>query len=649
MSFDNNFTNRINKIKWIIPSCFVFACVVMVAAVALLVFHGFEAFESTWTFSVGADVFGIAVSLMLLFGCLSARKTGGYTRVFVTLIVLIMVALFLDECAWLVQNNAALATWNLIVNVFYYANSAVLIFFFWRYASEALNLEGNFLRFINDLMMVLCFTNVVACFVNFFYPLFFSIDASGVYVRSQSWISSQIYLGFAIVAIVLALILSKANLKTKLVTGSFVSIPLVHQLLTQYTFGITTQYAAMLVSVVLIYCVTFADREKMLATTGRELALATRIQADMLPNIYPAFPERDEFDVYATMTPAREVGGDFYDFFLVDDNHLAVVIADVSGKGIPAALFMMVSKILVQNFAMMGKSPKEVLETVNAQICKNNREEMFVTVWLGILDIETGKLTAANAGHEYPVFKKADGSFELVKDKHGFVIGGMDGAKYKEYEIQMQPDSKLFLYTDGVAEATNSDNQLFGTGRMLEALKKAENQSPEKVVESVREDINAFVGEAPQFDDITMLCLHYVGKKNKPEKLTVEATTANIDVVTDFVNSRLEKLDCPMKAQMQIDVAIDEIFANIANYAYEDGGTATVEFEVDEANRTVKLTFIDSGTPFDPLERQDPDVTLPAEEREVGGLGVFLVKKTMDETHYEHKDGCNVLTIVKKI
>ena len=196
-----------------------------------------------------------------------------------------------------------------------------------------------------------------------------------------------------------------------------------------------------------------AEKERI----GTELALATRIQADMLPNIYPAFPERPEFDIYATMTPAKEVGGDFYDFFLIDDDHLGLVMADVSGKGVPAALFMMISKILVQNYAMTGRSPAEVLRDVNNQICSNNREEMFVTAWFGVLDTRTGKITAANAGHEYPALMPSGGQFELVKDKHGFVIGGMEGMRYKEYELLLTPGAKLFLYTDGVPEATDAN------------------------------------------------------------------------------------------------------------------------------------------------------------------------------------------------
>ena len=252
-----------------------------------------------------------------------------------------------------------------------------------------------------------------------------------------------------------------------------------------------------------------AEKERI----GTELALATQIQADMLPNIFPAFPDRAEFDVYASMDPAKEVGGDFYDFFLIDETHLGIVMADVSGKGVPAALFMMIAKILVQNNAMTGKGPAEVLRAVNEQICANNREEMFVTVWLGILDLTTGKLTAANAGHEYPALKQPGGSFELYKDKHGFVIGGMEGVRYKEYEIQLEPGAKLFLYTDGVPEATSEETVLFGTDRMLAALNTAQDQTPEEILKTVRRAVDGFVQDAEQFDDLTMLCLEYRGKE----------------------------------------------------------------------------------------------------------------------------------------
>ena len=255
-----------------------------------------------------------------------------------------------------------------------------------------------------------------------------------------------------------------------------------------------------------------AERERISA----ELSLATRIQADMLPNIFPAFPDRRDFDIYAMMDPAKEVGGDFYDFFLVDERHLGIVMADVSGKGIPAALFMTISKIVVQDFAMSAQNPAEALERANAQICLNNREDMFVTVWLGILDLNSGVLTASNAGHEYPAIRKAGESFSLLKDKHGFVIGVMEKSRYQNYEIRLEPGDELFLYTDGVPEATSSSDELYGTERMLSALNRFRDEEPEELLKKMREDIAGFAGDAPQFDDITMLCLKYIGGENKP-------------------------------------------------------------------------------------------------------------------------------------
>ena len=211
------------------------------------------------------------------------------------------------------------------------------------------------------------------------------------------------------------------------------------------------------------------------------------------------------------MDPAREVGGDFYDYFLVDDDHLCMLIADVSGKGVPAALFMMASRIILSGYAKQGRSPAEILEQTNETICANNREEMFVTVWLGILEISTGKLTAANAGHEYPVLMTPGGDFEIVKDKHGFVIGGMSGMKYREYDLMLEPGSRLFLYTDGIPEATDSENGLFGKERMLSALNGQKNASPERMLERVRDAVDDFVGDAEQFDDLTMLGFEYKG------------------------------------------------------------------------------------------------------------------------------------------
>ena len=256
-----------------------------------------------------------------------------------------------------------------------------------------------------------------------------------------------------------------------------------------------------------------AERERI----ETEFTLATQIQMSMIPHTFPPFPQRHEFSLYASVTPARGVGGDFYDYFLIDADHLGLVIADVSGKGVPAALFMMASKIILASCAMLGKSPAEILAKTNEAICSNNQAEMFVTVWLGILEISTGRLLAANAGHEYPALRHADGRFELFKDKHGFVIGGMDGVKYREYELRLEPGAKLFLYTDGVPEASNSEHQMFGTDRMLDALNTAPEADPEQLLKNVRAAVDAFVQDAEQFDDLTMLCMEYKGAGREPE------------------------------------------------------------------------------------------------------------------------------------
>lgn len=253
------------------------------------------------------------------------------------------------------------------------------------------------------------------------------------------------------------------------------------------------------------------ERERI----GAELNVAKKIQADMLPCIFPAFPDHPQFDIYATMSPAKEVGGDFYDFFLIDDTHLGIVMADVSGKGIPAALFMVIAKTLLNQRCRMGGSPAEVLALVNNMLCENDKIEMFVTVWLGILDISTGKIIASNAGHEYPVVQRAGGDYELLKDRHGFVLAGMEGSRYRNYEIQLNAGDHLFLYTDGVPEATNSQDKLFGTERMIAALNSNINANCKQVLTQVREHVDAFVQEAPQFDDLTMLCLEYKGNSQE--------------------------------------------------------------------------------------------------------------------------------------
>ena len=253
-----------------------------------------------------------------------------------------------------------------------------------------------------------------------------------------------------------------------------------------------------------------AERERV----GAELRTATQIQSTMLPSRFPAFPDRPEFDLYASMDPAKEVGGDFYDFFLVDDDHLALVIADVSDKGVPAALFMMSSKIIINYRTRMGGTPAEILAAANAELYRESRLPMFVTVWLGILELSTGRLICANAGHEYPIQRGRDGAFRVIRDKHGLMVGAMKKSKYQDYELRLASGDAMFLYTDGVPEANNAAGEFFGMDRLLATLNRLGDAGPREILEGVKADVDRFVEGADQFDDLTMLCVVY----NGPEK-----------------------------------------------------------------------------------------------------------------------------------
>lgn len=256
-----------------------------------------------------------------------------------------------------------------------------------------------------------------------------------------------------------------------------------------------------------------AEKERI----GAELNVATQIQADMLPRIFPAFPERQEFEVYATMNPAKEVGGDFYDFFLVDDDHLAVVIADVSGKGVPAALFMVIAKTLIKNHAQNRETPGEVFTQTNAQLCEGNDAGLFVTAWMGVLEISTGKFVYVNAGHNPPLLKRAGGQYEWLKSRPGFVLAGMEGIRYRENTLELMPGDTLYLYTDGVTEATSSAQELYGEERLQAALNEASELPVSQLLPRIKNCIDTFVGDAEQFDDITMLGLQYHTRGEKAD------------------------------------------------------------------------------------------------------------------------------------
>ena len=396
-----------------------------------------------------------------------------------------------------------------------------------------------------------------------------------------------------------------------------------------------------------------AEKERINA----ELTLASNIQAHMLPCIFPPFPEHKEFDLYASMNPAKEVGGDFYDFFVVDEKHLAVIVADVSGKGVPAALFMVIAKTLIKNHTQMGMEPAEVFTAVNRLLCDGNDAGLFVTAWMGVLELESGKLTYVNAGHNPPLIKRAEGEFEYLRERSGFVLAGLDEMKYRQSTLKIFPGDRLFLYTDGVTEATDSAQKLYGEERLRDFLNAHQDCGTEEMLCKLQEELEKFAGDAPQFDDITMLLLDYKGAlgyeamdKNRKTERTFAAAKENITEMIGFVEGELESFGVAIKQQTAICVAMEEIFVNIANYAYpEEEGDAKVEIEFDENTGIATFVVTDRGVAFDPLAKEDPDITLSAEERSVGGLGIFIVKKTMDRVAYARENGQNILTMTKKL
>ena len=651
MAFETKITETLNKKTWIIPVLFSFMCLFFVGSVVEIEVLGFENMEPTFAFSIGGELFAIMVSIVLVASILPAyKRQSGYIRIFVTLLTIGCYVLFLDISQMVVDGIPELLMLNKVLCIFVFASETMFTFFFWLYITYVLKVKHSAMDVMSTIASSFLIVFVLVPFANFFAPIYFTIDDMGVYHRvTQTWWICRIYIVMIVTFVVIALFLSKEKFRTKLVVIIFMGLPLIAVGAGGYQYGVSILYSSMMVSLVLIYALLFSDNEKHLYSTNKELGLATNIQQHMLPSIFPAFPDRKEFDIYALMEPAKEVGGDFYDFFLVDDTHLGIVIADVSDKGVPAALFMMASKIMVQNYALIGYSPKEVLSRVNKQICSNNQDEMFVTVWLGILDLETGLLTASNGGHEKPILKKPNGHFEIVNDKHNLVVGFFADSPYGEYQIQLEKGSKLYVYTDGVPEARDKSGQ-FGMERALATLIKYEDLSPEEICKNTLADVETFIGENVQFDDITMVCLEYRGYDDNVNRISIHTEVDDVSKGITPIVQFLEELEVDHKVIYKVELALEELLVNVASYAYAPGtGKIDISYYVQENPRMIVISIADEGKAFNPLQQKDPDTTLSSEERQIGGLGVFLVKKTMDEVEYNRKNGKNVLIIKKTI
>lgn len=415
-----------------------------------------------------------------------------------------------------------------------------------------------------------------------------------------------------------------------------------------------------------------AEKERL----ATELNVATQIQTSMLPGIFPAFPEREDLDIYAAMNPAKEVGGDFYDFFLVaghetetsggcflaEEDTLCIIIADVSGKGIPAALFMVVAKTLLKDNLQLGYSVKEAMDRVNSRLCENNEAGMFVTVFAVSLDLKSGKLEYVNAGHNPPLLwkesKAAGSALGWISKPSGFVMAGLEDLHYESGTIQMEAGDILFAYTDGVTEAQNEEQELFGEERLFTVMQEITGLgfSAKEITEGISEKLGDFVKQAEKSDDVTMVTLIYKPFPPVSARRRFEARKEDLPAVTSFLEQMLDRgiegKSVSDEGKFWLLLAAEEIFVNIASYAYDRKLSpkkryAVVEYrcEAGEKEGKVTLTFRDGGTPYNPLEHPAPDIGLSSEKRPVGGLGIYLVRESMDEVEYQYENGENVLKL----
>ena len=377
-------------------------------------------------------------------------------------------------------------------------------------------------------------------------------------------------------------------------------------------------------------------------TTETELKVAKDIQEGILS---ADFPDNDSYAVYANMTAATEVGGDFYDYFPIDETHLAVVIGDVSGHGMAAAMFMTLSKTLIQVYARMNNATDKTFELTNRYLQRSNPAKFFVTSWIGILDLTTGTLSYTNAGHNYPVLIRKGCEPGFLSDKPNFVLGRRRLVRYREKRTKLKPGDKLVLYTDGVTEAQDAAEEFFGDDRLLSVVAREKEHDQQEIVTAIRQTVNDFENGKDHYDDATILALSFKDYLHvePPESKQFYLTTETFDSVTQYVTEKCAEAGCDDETVGKLEIATSEILANIESYAYENGGE--LEILTKSRDRRMTIIFKDRGKPFNPLLVQEPDVNMPLTERKPGGLGVFIVKKLVSETSYTYENGQNILTI----
>lgn len=395
---------------------------------------------------------------------------------------------------------------------------------------------------------------------------------------------------------------------------------------------------------------TGEELAKAKAKMEDELNVGQRIQLSMLPTVAPRL---DDFNVFATMRAARQVGGDLYDYFFIDPKRYCVCVADVSDKGVPASLFMAVTKTLIRASTSDDHSTASIVTRINNELARDNDASMFVTIFLAIYDIHSGCLTYTNAGHNPPFIKRADGAIESVNDLHGPVAGAVEELAYKESQLQLRAGDTLLLYTDGVSEAMNSDDELFGEQRISSLLQRADVGDAESLCSELLAEVDSFAGDAEQSDDITLLAL-VVDKDaqvSQTEVFEIELVNqfSEIDRLNDAFNEYADRVEIDMATQLKINMVFDELINNIISYGFNDQREHKIMVRADRGTDELIIQIEDGGIPFNPFLRETPDVGASLEERDIGGLGIHLVKEVMDSVSYQRNHHLNRVMLVKNL
>ena len=539
-----------------------------------------------------------------------------------------------------------------VLNVSYFFNDFLLCLY------KENNNVNNTPKIFNVIRVIILIGQILLI-ISQFTNLYYSYDSMNVYHREKFYFIN--YLIPLIATLIQYYILAKefknTSLRIKIPIILYFTLPVLGAVIQIFIQGFPISNVMIGGVTILLYLFVIYDANIQLKEkekTEADLRLAKEIQQNEIPNAFPAFPGRDEFDLYAMMNPAKDVGGDFYDYYFIDDNHLALVIADVSGKSISGSLNMIKAKVLLKNISSNNYDPSEILCKLNNSFIDNNKMDMFVTMWFGIVEISTGKITFSNAGHPDAIIINDDAT-DLYITKHGIPIGVTKDYKYTNSVINLNKGDKLFIYTDGITDIVNLNNEEYGFNRLIRNIYSNKDNNVKEVIDSVNKELKEYSKGNIQFDDVTMLCFE-LNKNNKKEKSIMEverkfrANLKELDSIYDYYSPLISKVVSPNQAN-KYNVVIDEVFSNIVKYAFKgksNDNFINIKLIIDNKEKVIKMIFEDEGIMFNPLNNMDPKIDIKASDRKEGGLGIYIVKNMMDKVSYEYKDKKNILILEKK-